>query len=217
MIINQLYQGKVTPELVEEWYHVVTGEELPVDATDFERFGNLYNINWLGLFVTALCFSKAFTAEHWVKDRSFFPGVLCFTREEGVKVLTQEMALLGGSPAVNKNTQFLLESSRNKFSQLYGSVLHFPKSTKPDSAFSLILLLIEKYCAIVSLLPPNLLQTEQSPGLAVVSNIAVEPTSGWRRFGKMALKGVWFVASKYFPWLGFLTVIIYTLIDYLFK
>ena len=217
MIINQLYQGQVTPDLVNEWYHVVTGEELPVDATDFERFGNLYNINWLGLFVTALCFSKAFTAEHWVKDRSFFPGVLCFTREEGVKILTQEMALLGGSPAVNKNTQFLLESSRNGFTQLYGSLPHYPKSTSQDSAFSLVLLLIEKYCAVVSLPPSIPLQVSQSRHPVAVQTSAIEQATGWRRIVRLSLKAIWFVACKYFPWLGFLTVIIYTLIDYLMK
>ena len=110
----------VTPEIVNEYYHVIKGAEAPVDAHLFEIAASRFGINWLGLWAMSIVETGWFTSAILKEKRNLFglgavdrdPGEAAsfLSLEEAAKAGAQHLAVYAGSPFVKDlaETAFVL-------------------------------------------------------------------------------------------------------------
>ena len=110
----------VTPEIVNEYYHVVKGAETPVDAHLFEIAAARYGVNWLGLWAMSIVETGWFTSAIFREKRNLFglgavdrdPGEAAsfLSLEEAAKAGAQHLAVYAGSAFVRDlaETAFVL-------------------------------------------------------------------------------------------------------------
>lgn len=220
-ITQPLKEPLITPELVNEWFHQALGFEIPIDAHEFKFQADMYGINWLGLLVLALIDTDYFRAPHFKEKNSLMGNnKTFFSSKEAVIALAQQVGAFGGSPYVKKSCPYLFvlpSSLATRDSSMFGSHWYFQELTGDPKHFEKLYGTIQTYCLKIGQLdldqPVTLAETSEVPQPASVSpkKFQVLPLL---RFG---LKTLWVLALKFFPWLGWLSFVVYNLIDLLVK
>lgn len=219
VIAQRLQNAKITVELVYEWYHQESGHECPIDLSYLKREADKYGVNWLGVFVTAMLTTRYFTHEHFLKFHSSIgQPKFFFSHNEGIKCLIQLLALTGNTPIMNTMPSYLyvLPSIAAHKSHVV-RVEHFANYPGNQEHFETLYNKISDYC--LEHVQDDSLQPASQPEL-----VEVEPApaaKGRSVYLKTALSVLarlsWGVLVKFFPWLGWLSLIVYSIIDFLTK
>lgn len=220
VIAQETRKPSLNVELVYEWYHQEYGEECPIDLSYIRREAEKYGINWLGVFVIAFLNTHRFTHEYYSKQNCFL-GIdkYFFNREEGLKALVQYVALLGGSPRVANMPSYLfvLPSLSKDRQVLFGSIPTFEKYQVMQGNWSKLYDKIASYCHAHYSAEHNIQTTSQETVAAEQSPVAQRPVLLLKPLAATVGKVAWALLVKYFPWLGWLSFLVYYLIDFITK
>lgn len=237
-IAQVLTTSAVTPDLVNEFFHQSQGVDSPVDAAIIKKAGDLCQVNWLGLYCMAIIETGWFTSKIFKNNRNMFglgavdsdperSASVFFDYKEAALAGAQHLAVYSGVPDF-KNLpvgRFVLErTAKIRDWGYFGLVKEFkdlggktddnkvkwasnPEHGKQiEGLYSQIL----SYC-IDNYQPPQKPETPEPP--------KEEPPKKELPKGVIVavLKILVSIVGKFFPWLGWLTVILYALIDLLSK
>lgn len=122
VIAGALLRKETTDALIEEWFHVKTGRECPVDVSLFRRESWRVGVDFLGLFCMAIIETGYFTSEIFKSKRNMFGlgavdsdpqgGAALFRSDvEAVRAGAEHLAVYGGTRIVKDwaVSQFVLE------------------------------------------------------------------------------------------------------------
>lgn len=97
LILSQPHKA-VTPEVVNEYFHVVTGKEALVDAKLFAEVASRYRLNWLGLWSMSIIETGWFTSHLLKTKRNLFGlGAVDSDPKRAASFITYEEAALAGA------------------------------------------------------------------------------------------------------------------------
>jgi hypothetical protein len=122
VIAGALLRREPTDALIEEWFHIKTGRECPVDVSMFRREAYRVGVNFLGLYCMAIIETGYFTSEIFKTKKNMFGlgavdsdpvgGAATFgSYLEAVRAGAEHLAVYGGSRSVKDwaVSQFVLE------------------------------------------------------------------------------------------------------------
>jgi hypothetical protein len=220
-ITQPLTDATVTPELVNEWYHQEIGIEAPIDATEFQVQGDRYGVNWLGVYVLALIDTSYFHAKHFKEKNSLMgDSKTFFGHPEAVRALTQQVGAYGGSECVKAQCPFsfvLPSTGTIRDSAMFGSHWYFQELTKDPKHFGKLYSKIQTYCLETAQPDPVPVVIEPAPTAAPKHEPTTQVGFQLMPLVRFALKTLWVLTLKFFPWLGWLSFVVYNLIDLLVK
>jgi hypothetical protein len=227
-ITQPLTETAVTPDLVNEWYYQAVGIEAPIDAQEFKDQGDIYGVNWLGVYVLALIDTCYFKSKHFREKNSLMGDTKTFfSSKEGVTALTQNVACYGGSNNAKKSCPYTIvlpSTLAVRNSSMFGSHWYFQELTQDPKHFERLYGTIQSYC-LKNEQPDLPLSAGPIVPLEETKKILEEPLptpTSHPKFQlipllRFALKTLWVLTLKFFPWLGWLSFVVYNLIDLLVK
>lgn len=220
----------VTAEAVEEWFHQRVGFECPLDVNLFSIECGKLGIHWVGLFAMAIIETGYFRSEIFKSKRNMFGlgavdsdpvgGAAKFPTDTlAVRAGAEHLAIYAGSPAVETwpDSKFVLERSAklrqwgyfgiiHDFAELGGittdSKVKWASNANHGRQVEVLIAEIINYCKknAQSQNPPK-----SAPGNAGFWTVVID-----------SLKYLHPILAKVNPWLGWLCLIIYMVLDYLF-
>lgn len=224
---------QVQPHLVNVWFASKNARVTPANALWFRNFGSSLGVDWLGLYCMAIIETGYFTSEIFKEknnlfgigavDSNAFPGAIHFDSVlHGIEAGSQHLAVYAGVETVRTwgVKKFVAERTYNLIGWgFFGIVSEFRDfggknadgkvkwASNPQHGAQIEALYAEivHYC----------MKSEKKPEPAPEP---VPPKSdGWKALLALVLKVAWPIVTKFFPWLGWLTVAVYAIIEFLSK
>lgn len=220
----------VTVEAVEEWFHQRIGFECPVSVDLFRVESGKLGLHWVGLFAMAIIETGYFRSEIFKTKKNMFGlgavdsdpagGAAKFDSDAvAVRAGAEHLAVYAGAEAVKlwPDSRFVLERTA-KLRQwgYFGLIQHFSElggvtddsrvkwASNPNHGKQIETLITEiiAYCKANAQpdTPPK-----SAPGNAEFWTVVIG-----------ALKYVQPILAKVNPWLGWLCLVLYMLLDYIF-
>lgn len=236
-IAQPLLTSAVTVDLVNEYFHQSQGVDSPVDAAILKKAGDLCQVNWLGLYCMAIVETGWFTSKIFKNNRNMFglgavdsnpekSASVFFDHAEAALAGAQHLGVYAGVPVfksmpVNK---FVLERTGKirdwgyfgiitDFKELGGKAddgkVKWASNPKHGEQVEKLYSNILTYC----------LDNYQPSPKPPVTPEAPEPPKKELPKGAIVtlLKILVAIIGKFFPWLGWITMILYALIEYFSK
>jgi hypothetical protein len=218
----------VTVEAVEEWFHQRVGFECPVDVDIFRVESGKLGLHWVGLFAMAIIETGYFRSEIFRSKRNMFglgavdsdpagKAAQFPTDTLAVRAGAEHLAVYAGSPAIQKwpDSNFVLKRSAKlrqwgyfgiirDFAELGGitndSKVKWASNANHGKQVEVLIAEIINYCKknAHQKNPPK-----SAPGNAVLWKALV-----------VALKKLQPILAKVNPWLGWIALVLYSVIEY---
>jgi hypothetical protein len=229
--IVQVYQGKVTPKLVDSWFRQKTGRDAPVSAALFRKHADEIGVHWLGLYCMSIVETGYFVSRIFEQKKNLFglgaidsdayAGAALFKNyDDAVLAGAQHLAVYAGADSAKDKPEswFLLERTFKLKSWGFFGLIHEFWELGGKSADGKILwasnpqhgTTVENLIGEIERLAPVVVAPKPVPE---VKPVPVAPKGdGWVTVVSGALRVVGGVVVKSFPYVGWIILVVSELI-----
>lgn len=222
-------ESSITPELVNQWFYKLRKYETPIHAKLFKKAGEECGVNWLGLWCMAMVETGYFTSKIFREKGNMFGlgavdsdphgGAASFvTPQEAVLAGAQHLAVYAGVPSfkLKPEEKFILKrtSDIRKWGY-FGLIKEFKDLGGKNTEGKVLWASNPNHGKSVEFLIAEILAT--APKEPESPKPPEAPPAVPKGILRAVVLALWPVVLKFFPWLGWLTAIVYALVDLFLK